>query len=63
MGRELMKCDTMFSHELIKESPFFQISGDGLLTNRKVAVSTGLLQSHPVRFLAHPLGPLLETHQ
>ncbi len=37
MGRELMKCDTMFSHELIKESPFFQISGDGLLTNRKVS--------------------------
>jgi len=94
MGCELMKCDATFSHELIKESPFFQISGDGLFTNRKVsndrlnptgtsrnlaimpsasdwlatkvlafAVSTGLLQRHPVRFLAHPLGPLLETHQ
>ena len=37
MGRELMKCDATFSHELIKESPFFQISGDGLFTNRKVS--------------------------
>ena len=37
MGRELMKCDAMFSHELIKESPFFQISGNGLFTNRKVS--------------------------
>ena len=37
MGRELMKCDATFSHELIKESPFFQISGNGLFANRKVS--------------------------
>lgn len=37
MGREIVKCDSIFSHKLIKESPLFKITSDGLFADRMVS--------------------------